>query len=321
MEAKDDADDHSVWAAFAASAIDPKVDAFNRMTAQALSQVAPLYTKSIAVARQERADWTRISAVSDAFWLDVPEARSALRVRVLRANSAKAVYLHVHGGGWVLGGADHQDGLLDELRVRAGVSVVSVEYRLAPEHPFPAALDDVEDALRWVLQDGAQSFGTRLVIVGGESAGANLVVSALTRLRGHPAFSGVVAACLHYGTFDLMGTPSLWTAAPGTPFLDPALSKWFREHYAHPDRHRDPEVSPMYADLTGLPPAQFLIGTVDVVRDDTLFMWARWRAAGNRAELVALPGGLHGLLEMRTPLTKLGRERVVSFMRRAVAGE
>src|SRR4051794_1553190 len=104
------------WELFAPTAIDPRVDAFNRMTAQALAQVPPVYTMPVDVARHERAHWTRFSGASDAEWVNVPWAPSPLRVRVLRAVGAKAVYLHVHGGGWVLGGADHQDDLLADIR-------------------------------------------------------------------------------------------------------------------------------------------------------------------------------------------------------------
>jgi acetyl esterase len=312
-----DADKQDIWGMFDNSTIDPKVDAFNRMTAQALKQLPALYTIPLAVTRAERANWARSAVVSDAVWRSVPNARSDLRVRVLPWASPRAVYFHVHGGGWVLGGAAHQDALLDEVRRRVGVTVISVEYRLAPEFPFPAPLDDVEDALRWLL-DEPLAAGVDRIIVGGESAGANLVVAALTRLRGHPRFPSILAACLNYGTFDLTGTPSLHTAEPGTPFLDLPLSRWFREQYASPELQRHPEVSPMYADLTGLPLALFLVGTVDPVRDDTVFMWTRWRMAGSPAELMPLAGALHGVLEWRTPLTKLARTCLTTFLERVL---
>lgn len=214
----------------------------------------------------------------------------------------------------MLGGADHQDPMLHDLRTRAQVTVYSVEYRLSPEHPFPAAVEDVEDALRFLL-DAPQA--TPLV-VGGESAGANLAAVALLRLRDHPNFGRVRAACLHYGTFDLSGTPSLLAAPPGTPFLDRELAAWFRAQYAPEALHRHPEVSPLYADLRGLPRTRLLVGSEDPVRDDTLFMHSRLRSSGNTAALVVYPGGLHGLLEWNTPLTRRAREELSAFVTEAL---
>lgn len=309
-----------VWDIFASpAAFDPKVQAFNRMTAEALSLIDPVYARPAATTRHEREAWAQQGAAKDAAWLDVTNARNALRVRVLPAQAPKGIYFHAHGGGWVLGGPHHQDDLLHHIRDRAQMTVVSVEYRLAPEHPFPAALDDTEDALRWLLDGNAPILGADgPVVAGGESAGANLIAAALVRLHGHANFARLAGACLNYGTFDLSGTPSLLSSRPGTAFLDAKLSAWFRDHYAPKERHRDPEVSPLYAHLHGLPPALVLVGTDDPVLDDSLFMYARWRAAGNAAELAVLPGGLHGLLEWQTPLTRPGRERLSTFLRHVV---
>jgi acetyl esterase len=296
-------------------AIDPKVQAFNRMTAEALGLIEPVYAKPVATARHEREAWARQGAADDAVWLDVANTHHALRVRVLPTQQPKGIYFHAHGGGWVLGGPHHQDDLLHHVRDHAQLTVVSVEYRLAPEHPFPAALDDTEAALRWLLDGNAPIIGADgPVIAGGESAGANLIAAAMIRLRGHKNFTRLVGTCLHYGTFDLSGTPSLLSSKLGTAFLDAKLSAWFRDHYAPRELHRNPEVSPLYADLKALPPALILVGTEDPVLDDSLFMYARWRAAGNAAKLAILPGGLHGLLEWRTPLTRSGREILSTFL-------
>lgn len=300
----------------ASLAIDPRVVAFNRMTAQALAEVAAVYTKPIGETRRERAGWAQRTQHPDARWIEI----AGLRLRQFGAADVQPVYLHLHGGGWVFGGADQQDAMLAELAAAAGVRVLSLDYRLAPEHPYPAAVDDASAALRALLDDG----GEGPLVVGGESAGANLVIAALRRLRGHPRYARIRGASLHYGTYDLAeGSGSLRAAGPQTPFLDARLADWFATQYASDAQRRHPEVSPLLAgveDLAGLPPALFLVGSEDPVRDDSRLLAAHWRAAGNRAELALLPGGLHNLLELRTPLTADGRGRVAEFVRSACAG-
>jgi acetyl esterase/lipase len=174
------------WEAFALPTVDPKVTAFNEMTAKALLQVAPLYTMSLHQAREQRAQWARRAATGYGGYRTLIPDAPGLRARELRAEPARGLYLHIHGGGWVLGGPDQQDELLGELRDRAGVSVLSVAYRLAPEHPFPAAVEDVEAALRWALEQGLEELGASALVLGGESAGANLAVAALDALAPAP---------------------------------------------------------------------------------------------------------------------------------------
>ncbi|MFE4630638.1 alpha/beta hydrolase [Streptomyces mirabilis] len=103
-------------------------------------------------------------------------------VRVFVPDHADGVYLHIHGGGWAFGSADGQDERLWRLAEQAGLAVVSVEYRLAPEHPFPAGPDDCEAAARWLVKHAAAEFGTERLLIGGESAGAHLSVVTLLRL-------------------------------------------------------------------------------------------------------------------------------------------
>jgi acetyl esterase len=127
---------------------------------------------------------------------------------------ARGIYLHPHGGGWVLGDCDLQDPLLWDLAQATGLCVASVGYRLAPEHPYPAAPDDCEDAALWLLEHGPVELDTPAVfVVGGESAGANLSVITLLRLRDrHAIMSAFRAASVIYGCYDVSMTPSqrLW---------------------------------------------------------------------------------------------------------------
>jgi acetyl esterase len=219
-------------------------------------------------------------------------------VRVFTPPRVDGVYLHLHGGGWVLGTADSQDVILWELARAAGVAVVSVGYRLAPEHPYPAAPDDCEDAARWLAGVAAERFGTGRLTIGGESAGANLAVVTLLRLGG--LASAFHAAQLAFGVYDLSMTPSqrLWTER--NLVLSRPVMQWFCDQYvpgADAEQRREPGISPLYAELGDLPPARFVVGTRDPLLDDTLFMAARWRAAGNAAELEVVEEAIHGFTQ------------------------
>jgi acetyl esterase len=245
-----------------------------------------------------------------------------LRLRVLKPERVRACYLHVHGGGWARGGPDRQDQTLLRLARAAGVAVVAVDYRLAPAHPHPAGVDDCVAALRWLAAHGEREFGAARLIVGGESAGAHLAALALLALRDRRELAAVAAANLAYGVYDLSMTPSarLWgdeRIVINTPDLAHLAAQ-----YAPPQRHRDPDVSPLYADLTGMPPGLFTCGTLDPLLDDTLFMAARWRAAGSPVELAIYPGATHEFLNLGDPLPEVAhaRQRMVRFVDRILAG-
>ena len=130
-----------------------------------------------------------------------------LRV-IAPAASPRGVYLHIHGGGWTLGGADMQDPILERIADAAGVTVVSVEYRLAPEHPYPAGPDDCEAAAAWLARNAKAEFGTDALTVGGESAGGHLSAVTVIRMRDRHGYTGFRGANLVYGAFDMSLTPS-----------------------------------------------------------------------------------------------------------------
>jgi acetyl esterase len=132
----------------------------------------------------------------------------ALRVIAPAGGAARGVYLHIHGGGWVLGAADLQDPMLERIADNTGQAVVSVEYRLAPEHPYPAGPDDCEDAAAWLVKNAKVEFGTDALTVGGESAGGHLAAVTVLRMRDRHGYTGFRGANLVYGAFDLSMTPS-----------------------------------------------------------------------------------------------------------------
>jgi acetyl esterase/lipase len=225
-----------------------------------------------------------------------------IRLRTFTHEEPEGVLLHIHGGAWMAGSPEMMD-LLHEIIVdTCKVAVVSVDYRLAPEHPYPAAPDDCEAAACWLLEHAADEFGSNRLLIGGESAGAHLAAVTLLRMRDtHRAAARFLGANLVFGAYDLSRTPSQRGVgvASGTDILDgtgfpldlylPGMPE---------DRRRDPDVSPLYADLRGMPAALFSVGTNDHLLDDTLFMAARWEVAGNKSELLVYPDTPHGCIAL-----------------------
>ena len=215
--------------------------------------------------------------------------------RTFRPANPRGAMLHFHGGGFVMGGPDQQDMMLERLSTATGLTVVSTSYRFAPEHPFPAAPDDCEAAAKWFVEQAqAGAFGGGPLAIGGESAGAYLAVTTLLRLRDQHAQSPFAAALLNYGAFDLSLTPSARNWGDEYMILSTPILRKYLDMFVggHADRTA-PEVSPLHARLNDLPPAFFMVGTLDPLLDDSLFMAQRWMAAGNHAQLEVFAGGLH----------------------------
>ncbi|MFD9484358.1 alpha/beta hydrolase [Streptomyces sp. NPDC059991] len=233
-----------------------------------------------------------------------------VNVRVFVPDHVDGVYLHIHGGGWVFGSADGQDERLWRLAEQARLAVVSVGYRLAPEHPFPAGPDDCEAAARWLVEHAEAEFGTERLLIGGESAGAHLSVVTLLRLRDRHGITGAFrAAHLLFGPYDLSMTPSQRLFGSRQLLSNTDSMRGSCELFTPglgPEQRRDPEVSPLFASLTGLPPARIVVGTEDPLLDDSLFLAQRWQAAGAPVELGVVAGAMHGFTLF--PLTITERE-------------
>lgn len=226
--------------------------------------------------------------------LTIEGRHGPIDLRIIAPEAPRGVYLHIHGGGWVLGAADLQDAWLERFADRAGMACVSVEYRLAPEDPYPMGPDDCESAALWLAREAKARFGTDRLVIGGESAGAHLSVVTLLRLRDRHSIAPFRAANLHAGCYDLAMTPSARRWGAEKLVLNTRDIEMFVRHFlVRGGDVRDPDVSPLHADLRGLPPALFTVGTRDLLVDDSLFMAARWAAAGNEAALEVYPGGCH----------------------------
>jgi acetyl esterase/lipase len=191
---------------------------------------------------------------------------------------------------------------------------------LSPEHPFPAGPDDCESAAAWLVKNAQAEFGTDVLTIGGESAGGHLAALTLLRMRDRYGYTGFRGANLVYGVFDLSMTPSQRAFGNRRLVLRTIDMQQFYNAFLPTVTDRQaPHISPLYADLAGLCPALFTIGTQDALVDDTLFMHARWVAAGNEAELAVYPGGAHGFTLFPNRLAEEAGARSEAFLR-SVAG-
>jgi len=216
-------------------------------------------------------------------------------VRILRpGGKPRGVVLDIHGGGWVIGNAQMDDDLNLGMVNACDVAVVSVDYRLAVNTPVQGLLDDCLAAARWLLNE--QEFAGLPVIVVGESAGGHLAAATLLALKQWPELlKRVSGAVLYYGVYDLTGTPSVRTAGPETLLLDgPGMVEALRmlTPGLSDDERRQPTLSPLYGDFTGMPPALMFVGELDPLKDDTLLIAERWP----EAEVHLLPESAHGFI-------------------------
>ncbi len=240
--------------------------------------------------------------------LEIPGPAGAIPARayVPEVDGAPPVVVYYHGGGWVLGGIDSHDGTCRALANASGAAVVSVDYRLAPEHPFPAAIEDAWAALEWIAANAADLGGdpSRLAVAG-DSAGGNLaaVVAIQARDAGAPALRGQL---LVYPVTDAtMSHPSIEENASGY-FLTKADMEWFFGHYA-PERPDDWRLSPLAApDLSGLAPALVLTAEYDPLRDEGEAYARRLADAGVPVELIRKDGLIHGFFGMIADVDEAG---------------
>ena len=310
---------------FDPATIDPDTRRLNdEIRADQAGQPDP-WSMPITEARALRAQGSRAfprlprSARAEPLTIDGPAGPLDLRVihpQGKAADRPRGAYLHVHGGGWVFGGADEQDPWLERIADRCGFVCLSVAYRLAPEHPYPAALQDCEAAALWLAGPGRAALGVSALTVGGESVGAHLAVSTLLRMRDvHKQPRAFRGANLNCGFFDLGLTPSVRAWGEERLVNNTRDLRTFADGFCggEVDRRR-PDVSPLYAELKGLPPALFTVGTCDALLDDTLYMSARWAAAGNGGHTAIYPGGCHIFTRYPGPLTERALELTDRFL-------
>jgi acetyl esterase/lipase len=242
----------------------------------------------------------------------IPGPGGALGMRLLKPNgTARALVIDLHGGGWVVGSAALNDRLTGHL-AEAGLAVASVDYRLLDDVRgvwMPDAVADCAVALRWALDEGERLFGTDRVFVIGESAGAHLAALALLAIRDQGGGAGLAGAVFVQGVFDLSGTPSVRSAGPEALLFDgPNLERDLGRLTPGRDEaaRRQPDASPLYADMTGMPPALFVLGEIDPFRDDSRLMAGRWAEAAPAIRL-DVPQAPHGFQHFGAPTAALAQ--------------
>ncbi|TXM68089.1 MULTISPECIES: alpha/beta hydrolase [Methylobacterium] len=312
--------DHAL---FDPATIDPETKRLNAEIVAAHAAQADPWSLPIAEVRARRRAGTPASPAmprsTRAETMTIEGPGGPLDLRVIRPRAGvklRGAYLHIHRGGWVWGSADEQDPWLERIADTCGFICLSVDYRLAPEHPYPAALLDCEAAALWLAGPGKAEFGVTALTIGGESVGAHLAVMVLLRLRDRHALPRAFrGANLNAGFFDLGLTPSVRNWGDERLVCNTTDLTAFANGYVRDgiDRRR-PDVSPIYADLKGLPPALFTVGTCDPLLDDTLYMSGRWAAAGNGGHTAVYAGGCHVFIRYPGAMSERALELIDRFL-------
>jgi len=259
------------------------------------AQARAVYDKAAEVLEPPRAPLARVQDLA------VPAADGTLLPARLYApaHGRLPVLLYLHGGGFVIGGLETHDSLCRQLALRSGGAVLALDYRLAPEHRFPIAVDDTWAALRWLAAGGADALGldgARLA-VGGDSAGGTLAAVAAIHARdtGLPL---ALQLLITPGTTAHQDTPSHRLFANGF-LLDAANISWFFDHYIDTHHRRDWRFAPLEADdLDGVAPACLLLAECDPLVDEGIAYADRLRAAGVPVALDLARGMTHDFIKM-----------------------
>jgi epsilon-lactone hydrolase len=224
------------------------------------------------------------------------------------------VLLYLHGGGYVVGSVDMYRDLISRLARAAGARALGVDYRLAPEHPFPAAVEDATAAYRWLVSRGTDP---AYIAVAGDSAGGGLTLATLIALRDGGDPLPAVAACLSPWV-DLEGVgASMTSKAAVDPFVQKEMIQFMAQQYLGGRAPRTPLAAPLYADLQGLPPLLIQVGTAEILLDDATRIAERARAAGVEVSLEVWDDMIH-VWQLFAPILPEGQqaiERIGAFIR------
>jgi acetyl esterase len=285
--------------------LDPQAKALLDFIAQAgripYSQITPPVARAqfaeLCRRTRKREDWDVATADHE-----IPTPGGRCRARLFRPRKAGAaalpVLLYFHGGGWCIGDVDTHDPVCRQLAEAAQCAVLSLDYRLAPEHRFPAAVDDCFAAVRFASSDGASlGLDPARVAVGGDSAGGNL--AAVSALMARDAGIALKAQVLIYPATDFVRRhPSRVDYGEGF-LLSRESTDWFGGNYIDRHHHEDWRASPLYAaDLGHLPPAVVIVGECDMLRDESRASAEALARAGNEASFHLYPGMIHGFFTM-----------------------
>lgn len=236
----------------------------------------------------------------EAEWIALPDSR------------AERVILYLHGGAFMFRFPKTHAAMVGRWCQRLGARALMVDYRLAPEHPWPAAPADCHAAYRWLL---AQGIEPRNIVIGGDSAGANLALATLHRIKAAgepmPACAVLLSPIVD---FTLSG-PSIVSNERRDPIFTVAGLVALRGHYAPPEQFLDPDVSPLFADFQGLPPLLFQASESEMLRDDSMRAAAKAHACGVAVELELWEGLPHVFQALPTlPQAHAALDSIVRFI-------
>lgn len=233
--------------------------------------------------------------------------------------AADRCILYLHGGGYVIGSIATHRTLGYNLSQAAGAQVLMVDYRLAPEHRFPAAVDDAVAVWRWLLRQGAKP---ARAAIAGDSAGGGLALATLLRLREEGDPSPACGYCLSPWTDLAITGESIKTNAASDPSVREDVIRWMADLYLNGADPRTAQASPLYANLKGLPPLLVQVGSIEILLDDSGRLAERARAAGVEVEYEIWPGMPH-VWQLYAPMLSEGRDALAkagAFIRRRTDG-
>lgn len=224
-------------------------------------------------------------------------------------HDAQRAVLYLHGGGYAIGSINTHRRLAYDISAASGARVLVIDYRLAPEHPFPAAVDDATTAWRWLLQQG---LATNRLAIAGDSAGGGLTLATLVNLRdqklGLPACAVAISPWVD---LEGLGT-SITTRSAQDPMVQKAGLLWMAGMYLNGKDAKTPLAAPLHADLKGLPPILVQVGTAETLLDDATRLAEKLHAAGGDVRLAVWPNMLH-VFPLFAPILSEGREGCIEI--------
>ncbi|HZO75046.1 MAG TPA: alpha/beta hydrolase [Ktedonobacteraceae bacterium] len=275
--------------------------------------------------RQEMAEYGAPEPVAHVENRTIPGPGGEIPIRIYtpQGSGPFPLLVYFHGGGWVVCDLDTHDGICRSLANRAGCVVVAVDYRLAPEHKFPAAPEDCFAATKWVAANAAAINGdANRIAIGGDSAGGNLtaVITQMARDQGGPSliFQLMNCPCTDFS----MTAPSIERNGAGCG-LDKEDMIWFMNHYLNNESERtDPLASPLLAkDLSGLPPALIIVAEYDLLCDEGEQYGQRLKEAGVPVTISCYEGMIHGFIGTPLDLEERGMNECAAALRAAFASK
>jgi len=217
--------------------------------------------------------------------------------------------LYLHGGGYAIGSINTHRRLAYDISAACGARVLVIDYRLAPEHPFPAAVDDATKAWRWLLQQG---FGANRLAIAGDSAGGGLTIATLVTLRDQKlALPACAVAISPWVDLEGIGN-SMAARAAQDPMVQKVGLQWMADMYLKGQNPRSPLAAPLHADLKGLPPVLVQVGTAETLLDDATRIAEKLHSAGVDVRLAIWPNMLH-VFPFFAPILSEGRDGCIEI--------